>query len=446
MDYIFEPGKNIPVCDDVDLFVAGGSCTGVFAAVRAARLGLKVVLVERQNCLGGMATSAMVNVWHSLKDIDYKNQIIAGLTYEVTTILEKSGAALIKDDPSLGIQFDPLRLMYELDRLVIENKVKVYLHTLCVDGIYDNNEISAAIIENKDGRSAVKAKFFIDATGDGDLAKRLNCPIYQNDSLMPPTPCFILYGPIDKVDLSTLVEKHGAEFNLEDDFGWSSILPGFNSNFTLQASHHILNTDCSKALDLTLIETEGRRKIYALIDLLNKYSGEKFIVTALPSLSGLRESNHFETEYKVKGLDLLHGARHDDAVLNGTYRVDMHEKNGDVTFMYLDGVAYTMSGSRREGNTWNWREKEGLLGECAKYYQAPFKMLVQKKYRNFIAAGRMLNADKMGFGALRVMVNLNQLGEASGVAAYLAINSNKAVYELDGTLVRKELNKGGSCL
>ena len=45
--YITEPAKKIPVTAEADICVIGGSATGVFAAVRAARLGAKVILVER---------------------------------------------------------------------------------------------------------------------------------------------------------------------------------------------------------------------------------------------------------------------------------------------------------------------------------------------------------------------------------------------------------------
>lgn len=446
MDYILEPKKQIPVCDDVDLFVAGGSCTGVFAAVRAARLGLKVVLVERQNCLGGMATAALVNVWHSFKDIDYKNQVIAGLTEEVTERLVKANAAELLDDPSLAVQFDPYRLMYELDKLVLEEKITVYFHTLCVGAITDGKDITAAIIENKDGRSAVKAKFFIDATGDGDLAKYLKMPIYRRDIVQPPTPCYIMHGAIAEQEVQRLIKEHGEEFGLPDDFGWCSDLPGFNKDFSLQANFHVLDVDCANAKDLTFAEMESRRKIYALMDLLKKYSSNKHIAASLCSLIGIRESNHFETLYKAKGWDLLLGKRYDDAILNGTYRVDMHDLEGTVTFMYLNGYAINMRGATRESIEWDWREKEGLTGEPTKYYQVPFKVLQQDKYSNFIAAGRMLNADDMAFGALRVMVNLNQLGEAAGTAAYIALNQNKAVCDIDGKKVKELLIKGGSAL
>ena len=74
-----------------DLVVVGGGCTGVFAAVRAARLGLKVAIIEKSNCFGGVATNSLVNVWHTLYDVDGKEQIIAGLTDEVEQQLFQNG-------------------------------------------------------------------------------------------------------------------------------------------------------------------------------------------------------------------------------------------------------------------------------------------------------------------------------------------------------------------
>ena len=53
--------EKLPIINDVDICVLGGSCTGVFAAVRAARLGCRVAIVEKQNAFGGVATNALVN-------------------------------------------------------------------------------------------------------------------------------------------------------------------------------------------------------------------------------------------------------------------------------------------------------------------------------------------------------------------------------------------------
>ena len=85
-------------------------------------------------------------------------------------------------------------------------------------------------------------------------------------------------------------------------------------------------------------------------------------------------------------------------------------------------------------------------GDYARYYQVPFRTLVQDKVRNLIPVGRMLNADASAFGAVRVMVNLNQLGEAAGTAAYLCLQRGCPVWQAEGTEVRRLLAQGGSAL
>ncbi len=75
--------KKLPVVNEVDICVLGGSCTGVFAARQAARSGAKVAIIEKQNAFGGVAADALVNIWHSLYDTEFAQQIIAGLTWEI---------------------------------------------------------------------------------------------------------------------------------------------------------------------------------------------------------------------------------------------------------------------------------------------------------------------------------------------------------------------------
>ena len=58
----------------------------------------------------------------------------------------------------------------------------------------------------------------------------------------------------------------------------------------------------------------------------------------------------------------------------------------------------------------------------------------------------MVNADAGAFGALRVMVNLNQLGEAAGGAAALCLEKGETLQALDGRCVSETLRKGGSAV
>ena len=112
---IREPARDVPIAHDCDVCVVGGSCTGVFAAVAAARLGARVALIESCGFFGGVATASLVNIWHSLKDRHGKQQIIAGLTTEIIDRLRKREAA--RGDNWVYLNTEVMKL--ELDRLVI---------------------------------------------------------------------------------------------------------------------------------------------------------------------------------------------------------------------------------------------------------------------------------------------------------------------------------------
>ena len=140
MNNILLPAERVELAAEADLCVVGGSCTGVFAAVRAARLGAKVVLLERQNRFGGVATLGLVGMWHTLFDFTEKQQIIAGLTYEILERLEKQQAVSPFRQPApRGIRFNPEIFTLELDRLIQEEpNIRVFLNTsfsTVVDGV-----------------------------------------------------------------------------------------------------------------------------------------------------------------------------------------------------------------------------------------------------------------------------------------------------------------------
>lgn len=417
-NYIIEPTKKIDVINESDLCVIGGSCTGLFAAVRAARLGATVTLVEKQNCLGGVATSGLVNVWHSLYDINYKNQIIAGLTAETLEKLMVKGACKQFDNNMSAYRFNPNELVIELDKYITENnKIKLYLHSYYSDVLYDGSKIEAVIIDTKEGRKAIKAKFFIDASGDGDIARDLEIPMYTNEIVQNPTSCFLMEGK--HANFNELIKQYGHEVGIPNyDWGWSSHITG-STQLSMYANTHVFNVLCNKTDDLTFTELEGRKQIDGLITLLNKY-GDKSnnSIAALCSYIGIRETVHYKTKFKAERDDLMNGRRYESAIMNGTYPIDIHGDDGGFKTQKIQ----------------------------SDYYQEPFELLVCESFDNFIAVGRMINADSGAFGALRVMVNLNQLGEASGVAAYMAVDSNKKLSELNGVDVRKLLKSGGSAL
>lgn len=447
MKMITEKSREIPVVWEGDLCVLGGSCTGVFAAIRAARLGLKVAIVEKQNCFGGTATAGLVNIWHSMYDFDIKERVIAGLSQEVIDTLAAKGQAEIVDECSIANRFNPMHLVYQLDKMVQqEPNIHTFFHTFYAGAEAEGDAVQNVYIQNKDGRSAIRAAFFIDATGDGDLMRDLGCTRYVRKNLQPPSSCFFLKGLTSGQMIEWLVTQHGAEFGLDDDWGWYGHVPGI-PGISFRADNHVFGYDLSKAEDLTQAEFEGRRRAFAFEALLKAYASPEYAIVNLCSAIGIRETAHYATRYQANEKDLLQGARFEDAILQGTYRVDIHhdEDNG-ITFKDLNGDMHTHYGKGEKVVRGNWRHELGLDDNYSRYYQVPFSILVQEQWKNVIPAGRMVNADDASFGALRVMINTNQLGEAAGVAAYLCLHQNSGVQTISGVDVRKLLAKGGSAL
>ncbi len=435
--------EKLPVYAEFDICVLGGSCTGVFAAVRAARLGAKVAVIEKQNAFGGVATNALVNIWHSLLDTEFKQQIIAGLTSETMERLNKRKAVLRSGkSASAGFTFNSQELKIELDEFITEAKVHPYLHTWFSEPYLDQNgNLAGVVVDNKSGRGIIKSKFFIDATGDGDLCYRLGLETYTSTLLQPPTTC-AHFENWNSNEFYSLLRKYGKEFNIPDGFVWGAQLP--NTQTFMLAGTRVYNVNCAIADDLTKAEIEGRRQIRAIMDMIRKYGDtNKPELVTLASQIGIRETRHIKCLYQVKDEDALYGKRFDDAIANGSYRLDIHHQDKPgLTFKYLDGTeVYSRPGYPEEKKRWR---KETNTNPT--FYQVPLRSIIPNKYSNLLIAGRMLDASITAFSGIRVMVNMNQLGEAAGVASYIALNQNKSIQTINSNDVRNELKRGGSII
>ncbi len=442
---IHEPARDVPVVTDVDICVLGGSATGVFAAVRAARLGAKVAIVEKQSRFGGTATAALVNVWHSLYDEVFERQIIAGLTLETMERLRRRDAVNnIDNNDSRAFVFNSAELAIELDKLIRESGVVPHLHTSFATPLIDGDRLVAIAIEDASGRRAIRARMFVDATGDGHLCHRLGLPTYTPDHLQPPTTCAHISGweTLDELSVNDIIRAHRDEYDLPEGFSWGAEVP--NSQVRMVAGTRVPGADASKAEDLTHAEIEGRRQVRAMVDILNRYSGGgPFVIQALPSQIGVRETRHVQCRYRLTDDDVLYGRRFEDAIANGSYRVDVHHQDRPgITLKYLSGVeVWGRSDAPPVESRWRPETKGNPT-----FYQIPLGSLIPGGYDNVIIAGRLLDAEREAFGGVRVMVNMNQTGEAAGVACFHALDGDTAIGDVAPKAVRETLSSGGSII
>lgn len=447
MGTIREAARDIPVAWEGDVCVIGGSCTGLFAAVRAAQQGMRVALVELNGYFGGAATAGLVNVWHSLTDTGGERPIIAGLTREMLDRLGRRGA--MHPFMQYGYQMNCAALILELDALVREHPlIHPFLHTRFVTPVADaDGRVTHAVIEDKTGRRAIAAQVFIDASGDADLVARMGWPTVTRPVLQPPTTCVYLTG-LDAV------REQSPEFNIRHDvfdprypealprgFLWTARVPGA-PGLTMVAGTRVHGADCADADQLTRAEMDGRRQVQSLLDLLNRRvpGGEAVQPVALPTYIGIRETRHAVCRHHLLESELLEGYPFPDAIANGTYQVDIHHGTGaGITFRFLNGVEQSHVPGE-EIVTSRWREPRDTDPRC---YHIPYGALVPRDARNVLIAGRGIDTDAGAHGAVRVMVNTNQMGEAAGLAAAQACQRGCDVDDIDTVALRRTMAESG---
>ena len=445
---IKEPARDIPVINDVDIVVLGGSCTGVFAAVRAARLGARVAIVEQLGAFGGTATAGFVCIWHALTDTTYNKQIISGMTEEMLERLKKVPNGLRirsrKEDKWRAPHYSNYilnteEMKIELDRLVIESGVTPYLHTRYSAPYVEDGELRAVIVENRSGRFAIRAKYFIDATADGFLAADVGVESYYHDDFQPATTGARVAGWEKLTKPNDILRTDENRIRIGGRAGWDIAVPG-TKNISNWCKAQFIG-DCSDADILTAAEIDGRRQVREMMNILREQDpfGRDLSLVALSSMIGIRETRQIRCSYQITGEDICYGKHFDDAIGYCAYPVDVHIPQMPTTFRYLDGWEKhsTPTGEVEEVR---WRTDDGPYPT---YWEIPLRSILPEKIPNLMICGRCIDADKDAHGALRVMISLNQTGEAAGVACYEALTSDKPLQKIDYSSFRRKMKDGG---
>ena len=337
----------------------------------------------------------------------------------------------------------------ELDLLAEEHGIQTFLHTKVVSVVADGRTVSAVVIEDKSGRRAIRARAFIDASGDADVLRRLGVTTRRHTHLQPPTTAAAITGlrSIHAADPTFHLGKEVFDPNkpgsLKKSFMWSAHLPG-SADVSMIYGTRVHGVDCSKADDLTRAEREGRRQVRAIVDLLRERRPEHPIaLVGLPARIGVRETHHARCLHHLTGDDILHGVHFADAIANSSYRVDIHPQGGGgITFRDLDGSEQVCD-SDGKWTHGRWRAEQAVNPT---FYQVPYRSLVPSDLDNVLVAGRCLDVDEVANGAVRVMVVCNQMGEAAGTASALALRAGLSMAHVDPVELRCTLSANGALM
>ena len=196
MKHIIEIQRETPIVGEYDVAVIGGGIAGVSAALAAARSGARTVLLEREFTLGGLATLGLIAIYLPLCD-GMGTQVTFGIAEELLKLSVKHGSELYNNaneerHPEIWIDgtgsieerqkfryeslFNPSLYAIECEQLLLQNGVKI-LYGCQVCGVsMSGDKIDAIILEEKGGRKAIRAKSFVDCTGDADICAHSGAP------------------------------------------------------------------------------------------------------------------------------------------------------------------------------------------------------------------------------------------------------------------------------
>ncbi len=388
--------KEIEVTAKYDVIVAGGGVAGVAAAVSASRMGKKVLLIEKTITLGGLATIGLIN-WFVPSCNGRGTKIIKGMAEEMFNLATKIGYDSVPDEWKNGeepgesaktrcvTKFSINIYILQLTKWLKDENVDILFDTVVTQPVMENGKCIALVAENKSGTQCFEGSVIIDATGDADVLYRAGVPTVQGNNyhtfLATLTDMNSLNEAIDKNDISKIYMK--------------KITGGCANLFGVNHPENKPFWKGTTAEDVTNYVVENHIE---LLEKLDKENRSQRDITELPYMAQFRTTRRIDGEYTLTTKDVYNHFEDSISAMN-----DFEHRH----FLY----------------------------------EIPYRVMYKKGFNNLLAAGRITSGDGYGWDLLRVIPPAIITGQAAGVAASLAIDDNKAVYDINITKLQKILEE-----
>jgi hypothetical protein len=382
-----------------DILVAGGGIAGVAAAVAAARTGCSVVLIERENLLGGTGRLGMLGTICGL----YPNggevagrALNGGITQELIAGLSARAPRLlpVKVGKVFVLPYAPADLQHELQSLCsAERSLEVITGSAVVSANVESGTISKVVILKDDREQNYIPEVVIDCTGDGELSCMAGAGFDE--------------APSEQRQLGGYVVSVRGIANQDDSFpikvpflvargveaGKLPLLlrfTVFSRGDTPDAGYLKINIQVLPELSAETLYGAAEQLLAYLAQELADFS-DAFIDRTSDRVMP-REGRRIIGEYMLTAEDVLSCRKFDDGLVRGAWPIELWEPHKGVSYRYpADGD----------------------------YYEVPLRCLKAKGFTNLFMAGRCISASREALGSTRVMGCCLALGEQAGIAAAL---------------------------
>jgi FAD-dependent oxidoreductase family protein len=399
-----------------DICVLGSGIAGVSAALEAARLGFKVVLVDALPALGGQAVNSLIGTFCGL----YANgpdghQLTHGIADEILRDLGAEGALHTRLGPNTKIVlYDEIRLARWIEEAVRKAGIAVLLGAVQRGVRREDRRIKSIDLATRYGDVALAATGFVDASGDAALAwgAGLECrepaggPIYG-------TQMFVL-EEIDETRQPTREEvvsrlrERAERYGLVRRDGFAFAFPG--RGLALVNMTHVETP--LEPIAASRNALEGKAQADHVVRFLKEEFPDAFGHARVRSYGfpGIRQTRWIVGRAQLTIDDVRAGTRFADAVARTAWPVELH--------------------NRPDGISWE------VFGEDHMHY-VPFGSLAPAEVDNVVAAGRCIDGDAAALSSVRVMGPCIAMGAAAAHALDLA--GNGSVHQIDVAALGRRL-------
>lgn len=417
--------------DHYDIIIVGGGLSGACAAISAARLGKSVMLIEAFNCLGGAAVTDLVIPFmpNNTQDPVTKERIelSAGLYLEILNGLHALDASLAPWREC----FNEESLKLLLNRMTLQAGVELLLNSTLTSVKVSDEYIKSVTVSGVSGSMELYADYFIDATGDGNLAFMSGCDFVlgreSDGRCQPMTLCFRL-GSVNmenyrkiKDQINPLWARLRSEGKITNPRENLLIFNTVSENILHFNSTRIVGLDPTDVAELTKAEIMAREQVFEIVAFLRDNFPSAFkdaVILSTGMRIGVRESRKIVCKYTLTKEDIIGCCRFDDSIALCNYDIDIHSPDGTGTSHYYF--------------------KDG------EYYSIPYRSLLPKGISNLIITGRCIGATHEAQASLRIMPVCCTLGQAAGAAAALSSDSGTAVGDINTSTLRDILLSQGA--
>ena len=400
---------------EADVVVCGGGTAGPVAAIAAGRHGAKVILLEASPLLGGMGTGGVVHSYYPMvpagllgaggitaerklecpEDVfEYYYRAFGGLQDELDVRVEKIANFLFAGKHKC-FGFHPEAKKLVLEQMCHEAGVEIMYGTTAIGAEMDEEKrdvIRGVVVATPDGPILCRGKVVIDSTGDVDVAAMAGVPFTMGR------------------------EGDGAQHTFSSPRGGSLAADG-SLGIGGGGAGDLGYVDASDAADMTRARRLG-------FDWLYEHSN--FNALYFAPLVGLRQCRQIIGEYQLTLADQIAGRRFDDCIAYMQAHFDDH--------------ADDYENESDEAVLWTW-----LLGKWQEVIgcEVPYRCLVPRYVEGLLVACRGVSMTVDAHYAFRMMPEMQQMGEAAGIAAALSAKLGVTPRALDIRLVQDELRKTG---